>query len=182
VQIAVVGEVVYELGPDGVTLRQIPYLEYAREAIGHLCHDLEQLRQRWLHPQSRTELLELLDDAGVELGELGAALNVPDSDPLDVLARALFRTPVPTCQERAEWLRREHAAWLGSFPAPAREVLDAILDKYVLGEADDVSETGLFRVSPLSEWGTFMELAGRFGGGAALRQALAGLKHRLYAG
>jgi len=35
-------------------------------------------------------------------------------------------------------------------------------------------------VPPLSERGTFMELAGRFGGGSALRQALAELKRRLY--
>jgi hypothetical protein len=38
----------------------------------------------------------------------------------------------------------------------------------------------LLRVPPLNERGTFMELAGRFGGGQPLRQALAGLKRRLY--
>jgi len=58
-----------------------------------------------------------------------------------VLARALFRAPVPTRQERADRLRRAHAAWLGSFDPPAREVLDDILEKYVLAEAEDVADT-----------------------------------------
>jgi type I restriction enzyme R subunit len=161
-------------------LREVPYLEYAREAIGHLCPDVEQLRQRWLQPETRAEVEELLGNAGVDLAELGAALNVPDSDPLDVLVRALFRQPVPTRRDRADRLRREHAAWLDTFAAPAREVLEVILDKYAVGDADDVADTGLLRVPPLSERGTFMELARRFGGGAALRQALAELKRRLY--
>jgi len=50
-RIAVVGEIVYELGPDARTLREIPYVEYAREAIGGDCPTLEALRERWLNPE-----------------------------------------------------------------------------------------------------------------------------------
>lgn len=176
----VVKEIVYELGPDGITLREVPYFDYAREAIGHLCHSLTELRQHWLQPEARRELQELLTNAGVDVAELGAALNVPDSDPLDVLTRALFRQPVPTRRERADRLRQQHGEWLQSFAEPARAVLEAVLEKYVAGEADDVADTALLRVPPLNEWGTFMELAARFGGGPALRQALAELKQHLY--
>ena len=44
------------------------------------------------------------------------------------------------------------------------------------GEAPDVTDTGLLRVPPLSERGTFMELAQHFGGGAGLRATLAELR------
>jgi type I restriction enzyme R subunit len=87
---------------------------------------------------------------------------------------------VPTRQERADRLSREDAEWLGSFPPPAREVLEVTLEKYVLGEAENLADTGLLRVPPLNERGTFMELAGRFGGGAGLREALTELRRRLY--
>jgi superfamily II DNA or RNA helicase len=176
----VVGEIVYELGPDGRTLREVPYLEYAREAIGDDCPTTEALRERWLKPDLRRELEGRLADDGVDLDELAAVFGLSDSDSLDVLAHALFRTPVPTRQERVARLRERHADWLGSFSAEAREVLDLILRKFEDGEAPDVSDTGLLRVPPLSDRGTFMELAGHFGGGSGLRATLAELRRRLF--
>jgi hypothetical protein len=179
-RLAVVGEIVYELGPDGRTLREIPYVEYAREAIGSDCPTLQALRERWLNPDLRRELQGRLEDDGVDLAELGAVFNLGECDPLDVLAHALFRTPVPSRQDRVARLRERHVAWLDGFPAEAREILDVILRKFCDGEAPEVTDTDLLRVPPLSERGTFMELAQRFGGGAGLRSALAELHRRLY--
>ncbi len=179
-QIAVVGEVIYELGPDGRTLKKIPYLEYAREAIGDECPTLEALHERWLNPDLRGELEGLLEQDGVDLAELAAVFNLSDCDPLDVLAHALFRTPVPTRQDRVKRLVEGHADWLGSFSPEAREILDVIVRKFMDGEAPEVTDTGLLKVPPLSERGTFLELAQRFGGGASLRSALAELHRRLY--
>ncbi len=180
-RIAIVGEIVYELGPDGRTLREIPYFEYAREALGDHCPSVDSLRQRWLHPEQRAELEGLLADAGVELPELAAALDLADRDAVDVLAGAIFKQTVPTRQERVERLRREHSDWLDGFTPPAREILEAVLEKYVAGEAAHITDTGLLKVPPLAERGTFMELAQHFGGGAALRAALEELQSRLYA-
>ena len=179
-RIAVVGEFVYELGPDGRTLRQTPYLEYTKEAIGEDCSSLDNLRERWLRPELRTELQGRLADAGVELEELAAVFNLADRDPIDVVAHALFRQPVPTRRERIERLKERHLDWLNAFEPDAREVLDLIIEKYIAGEANDVTDTGLLKVPPLSQRGTFMELAQRFGNGAALRDALAELSRRLY--
>jgi superfamily II DNA or RNA helicase len=138
-RIAVVGEVLYELGPDGLTLREIPYVEYAREAIGGECPTLEALRERWLNPDLRRELEGRLEDDGVDLTELAAVFNLAECDPLDVLAHALFRTPVPSRQDRVTRLRERHSDWLESFPAEAREILDVILRKFSAGEAPEVT-------------------------------------------
>ena len=119
-RIAVVGEIVYELGPDGLTLREIPYVEYAREAIGGDCPTLEALRERWLNPDLRRDLQGRLEDDGIDLPELAAVFNLGECDPLDVLAHALFRTPVPSRQDRVARLHERHADWLESFPAEGR--------------------------------------------------------------
>lgn len=60
-------------------------------------------------------------------------------------------------------------------------MLDTIIQKYVDGDASDVSDTELLKVPPLSEQGTFIELARHFGGGAAVRAALKKLQTLLYA-
>ena len=69
---------------------------------------------------------------------------------------------------------------MNAFEPDAREVLDLIIEKYIEGEANDVTDTGLLKVPPLSHRGTFVELAQRFGNGAALRDALAELSRWLY--
>src|SRR5262249_39770459 len=83
--------------------------------------------------------------------------------------------------ERVASLRERSPDFFARFATPAREVLDAILAKYVAGETDVVADTELLKVPPLSESGTFLEIAQRFGSGSTLRTALTELQRILYA-
>ena len=85
-----------------------------------------------------------------------------------------------TRSKRVERLYREHAEFFNKYRPEAREILDVILKKYVDGEAQDVSDPELLKVRPLSEQGTFMELARLFDGGAKVRSALKELQNLLY--
>jgi type I restriction enzyme R subunit len=175
-----VGEVVYELGPDGRTLRTLTYPDYTREALDGACADAVDLRRRWLRSELKAELLGRLEDSGIDLHELAAALGQTDVDPLDLVAHVLFGVMPPTRRDRAEHARQLGAEFFGRFPAEARETLETILEKYVAGEAPDVTDTQLLKVPPLSHRGTFLELARPFGGGNGLRAALAELRDLIY--
>jgi type I restriction enzyme R subunit len=111
---------------------------------------------------------------------LAASQRLHNTDPLDVLLHVAFGQAAPTRRERAERVRHEHAEFFGRYNPTAREMLDTILQKYVDGDASDVSDTELLKVPPLSEKGTFIELARYFGGGAAVRAALKELQTLLY--
>jgi hypothetical protein len=81
------GQVVYELGPDGVTAS-----DYLGMPAGNRPPAPASATPAVLVGQDAGgELLDLLDDAGSSWAA-GAALNVPDSDPFDVVARALFES------------------------------------------------------------------------------------------
>jgi hypothetical protein len=75
---------------------------------------------------------------------------------------------------------QDGAELFGRYPVEARGTLETILEKYVAGEAPDVTDTQLLRVPPLSHRGTFLELARPFGSGQGLRAALAELRDLLY--
>jgi len=179
-RIVVIGEIVYELGPDGSTLRVASYQDYTRDALEALCATAAELRARWLQPAQREEIKERLTQEGVDLGQLAERLRLADADPFDLLLHVAFGERPLTRRERADRLKREHAAFFGRYGPAAREILETILEKYLAGEAEDVSNTELLRVPPLSGKGTFMELARRFGGGDSLRAALKELQTRLY--
>jgi type I restriction enzyme R subunit len=116
----------------------------------------------------------------VDLEALATTLRLPEADPLDLLLHVAFGERPLTRRERAERVRREHAAALARHGQTAREILEVILQKYVAGEAPDVDDPALLRVPPLSDRGTFLELARSFGGGAQVRAALWELQELLY--
>lgn len=78
-------------------------------------------------------------------------------------------------------LRCDDAAWLAGFAADARDVLDALLEKYAahgIGQLDDLRVLE----SPLiSERGTPVEIAARFGTSAEMRDAISELGRQLAA-
>lgn len=178
------GEYIYELAPDGKTLRPLAnYAEYASDALASLRTTPSDLRQRWSHEEQREEILGTLRDAGIDLRELARVLRQPDADPLDLLSHVTAGTPVRSRQARAERLRQRHAAFFDRFPPEVRAILEAVLEKYVRGEVQeekDVNDVGLLKVPPLSQQGTLMELVTRLGGGDTARAALQEMQRLLY--
>jgi len=140
----------------------------------------EDLRARWLSKEQRQALVDQLQEEGVDLQVLATAMHMSNVDPLDVLLNAAFGLREITRSERVEQLYRKHIAFFSQYKPEAREILDTILTKYVVGEAQDVSDTELLKVPPLSDRGTFIELAQKFGGGANVRSALKELQGLLY--
>ena len=121
-----------------------------------------------------------MEDEGVDLKALAEALHLPGVDPLDILLYVAFGQPVLTRGQRVERLYRGHADFFNRYKPEAREILNVILKKYVAGEAQDVSDPELLKVRPLSERGTFIELARLFDGGAKVRSTLKELQQLLY--
>jgi type I restriction enzyme, R subunit len=176
----VAGEIVYELAPDGRTLRQVSLRDYMVAALQGLVRAETDLRARWLVKEQRAEIIARLAEEGVVLQALAASQRLHNTDPLDLLLHVAFGQAAQTRHQRAERVRHEHAEFFGRYNPAACEILDTILQKYVDGDASDVSDTELLKVPPLSEQGTFIELARHFGGGAAVRAALQELQARLY--
>ena len=133
-----------------------------------------------MNREQREALRDQLEDEGVDLQALAVALHLPEVDPLDILLHVAFGQPLLTRNQRVERLYREHADFFNRYRSDAREILDTILKKYVAGEAQDVSDPELLKVRPLSERGTFMELARLFDGGAKVRSTLKELQQLLY--
>jgi len=181
ITIQVIGEYVYDLGSDGKTLHpRSSYRDYTTAALTSIITKPEDLRARWLSKEQRQALRDQLQEEGVDLQTLATALHLPDVDPLDILLHVAFGQRELTRSERVERLYREHLIFFSRYKPEAREILDTILKKYIVGEAQDVSDTELLKVPPLDERGTFIELARPFGGGAHVRSALKELQQLLY--
>ena len=82
--------------------------------------------------------------------------------------------------ERAERLKREQADFFERYRPEARQVLDALVEKYAEHGAAQFQLPEILEAPPFNEWGNVIEIAARFGGGDRLRGAVDELQRRLY--
>ena len=98
-----------------------------------------------------------------------------------MLCHLAYNTPLRTRRERVDTLLREQDAFFAEFAPEAREILDAVIEKYAEHGSAQLKLPDVLEVPPLSEWGNVIELSARFGGSAALRGAVNDMQRLLYA-
>ncbi len=179
--VEIVAHLVYELDPDGKQLRVVKFTEYTAEKVRTLFPSAAGLRSRWADPQQRKLIIESLEERGVSFDELASASGHPEADPFDLLCHVAFNAPLRTRRERADRLRTEQASFFDRYGPQARAVLDDLVEKYAEhGTAQFVLPEAL-KVPPISDRGNVLQIAGYFGGGEQLRQAVNELQTLLYA-
>lgn len=176
----VVAEGFYLPDPDSGRLRLVEYGEYVAGEIRRLFASVSDLRAAWRTQDGRDEVVGALRARGVAFEEIADRLGMPDADPFDLLVHVAWSAPVTSRRDRARRVRREQAAFFESFRPEAREVLDALLAKYSESGPSELT-LDVLRVPPLSDLGTPVEIADRFGGGTELHQAVDRLQNMLYA-
>ena len=179
-EVEIIRHLVYDLDPDGRKLSCRQLTDYAGDKLRTLYPDAAALRRDWLDADRRAEIVAHLEERGIDLATLGEAAARPDADPFDLLCHLAYHAPLRTRRERAERLHREEREFFAHYGPEARQVLDALIEKYAEHGAAQFKLPEILEVAPLNEWGNVIEIAGHFGGGDQLRRAVAELQRRLY--
>ena len=180
-EVEILRHLVYELDADGRRLSCKHLTDYAGDKVRTLYPNASELRAGWLDPERRAEIVERLEEVGIEPGMLAEAAGRPEADEFDLLCHLAYNTPLRTRRERVDKLRREQHDFFARFGPEAREILDAVIEKYAEHGSTQLRLPDVLEVPPLSEWGNVIELSARFGGGTALRRAVTEMQHLLYA-
>ena len=181
VEVEIIRHLVYELDADGRRLTCKNLTDYAGEKVRTLYPNSSELRAGWLDEERRAEIVERLEEVGLDTGTLAEAINQAGADELDLICHLAYNAPLRTRRERAEKLVREQEKFFARFAPDARRVLDAVIEKYAEHGSAQLKLPEVLEVPPLSEWGNVVELSARFGGSAALRGAVTELQRLLYA-
>lgn len=179
--VKIAAHLVYELDGDGRQLRVIQYTDYTAEKVRTLFLSADELHDQWADPLKRADMLLKLEERGISFKKLAAATGQPDADPLDLLCHVAFDRPLRTRRERAEYLKKNRPDFFDQYGPEAREVLNALLDKYTAFGPEQFSIPDALQVPPISERGNVMEIARLFGGAANLKKAVDRMQTLLYA-
>ena len=179
--VEILRHLVFELDAEGKRLSVRQLTDYTGDTVRTLYPNASELRTDWREPGPRARIVEDLERRGIEIETLAESVGKPEADPFDLLCHLAYNAPLRTRRERAERLRREETDFFETFGRSAREVLDALLEKYTEHGSAQFTLPDILEVPPFNGWGNVIELASRFGGSEALRGAVSQLQRRLYA-
>lgn len=181
-QVAIAAHLVYELDPDGKQLRVVKFSDYAADKVRTLFAGAIRMREQWANPKERAEVIQQLEDRGINFNELAESVGQPEADPFDLLCHLAFNAPLRTRRERAERLKHDRKDFFDHYSPEAKAILEELLEKYARHGTAQFVVPDILKVPPISERGNVLEIANYFGGAEQLREAVNELQTLLYAG
>lgn len=179
--VEIAAHLVYELDPDGNQLRVVQFTDYTADKVRTLFRNATELRDEWADPDRRRDIIDRLEERGIDFDHLAKTANQPDADPLDLLCHLAFNAPLRTRRERAQRLRTERQDFFHQYGPEAKQILDELLDKYTEHGTAQFLIPDVLELPPINAHGNVIEIAANFGGVDKLRQAVFQLQTLLYA-
>jgi thiol-disulfide isomerase/thioredoxin len=138
---------------------------------------LDQFLQAWNQADRKAVLLQELEGHGVLIDALALEVG-KDLDPFDMLLYVAWNMPPLTRRERANRVKKRNV--FTSYGPVARQVLDALIDKYADQGIRTIESDDILTVPPLNTLGSPVELVRSFGGRPQFLSAIKLLETELY--
>ena len=164
---------------DGKLLKQESIEDYTKESILGTYQTLENFIQTWNGEQKKEIIRNMLKEKGIDLELIKKDQNMTDVDDFDFICHIAFNQKPLTRRERAENVKKRDV--FGKYGEAAREVINALLDKYAELGIYDIESTEILKQNPFTKYGKPARIAALFGGSDKYRQAIRELEAELYA-
>ncbi|WP_454826599.1 EcoAI/FtnUII family type I restriction enzme subunit R [Pseudomonas veronii] len=181
IPISVIAERVQYYGPDGKLITE-SLRDYTRACVKKHFASLDDFLRRWSDSEQKRAIIEELAVQGVfweALAEEVQAKHSQPLDPFDLICHVAFDQPALSRQERAAQVKK--CNYFGKYSGAARQVLEALLDKYADTGIEHIEDIKILQLAPFSHIGAPIELVKAFGGRAGYKKALHELEQTLYA-
>lgn len=164
---------------NGKLLRQESIVDYTKENIRGEYASLDNFISKWSKEEKKDKIREMLLERGIDLELIKADQNMADVDDFDFICHVAFDKKPLTRKERANNVKKRD--FLSKYSGAAREVLEALLDKYMNTGIYEIEKTEILKLDPFLKLGKPAKIAGYFGGKAGYMQAVKELEEAIYA-
>jgi type I restriction enzyme R subunit len=174
----VIGKRVEVYDTDGKLLRQESIVDYTKSNILGQYASLDNFIRRWTAEDKKDAIRALLRARGIDLEAMKAEEGLSDVDDFDFICHVAFDQKPLTRRERAENVRKRD--FLSRYGGVAREVLEALLDRYMNDGIYEIEKTEILQLDPFRKFGKPSRIALAFGGREGYLKALRELEREIY--
>lgn len=163
---------------NGKLLRKESIVDYTKENIRGEYASLDNFIRQWSKEEKKEKIREMLLERGIDLELMKADQNMVDVDDFDFICHVAFDKKPLTRKERANNVKKRD--FLSKYSGVAREVLEALLDKYMNTGIYEIEKTEILKLDPFLKLGKPAKIAGYFGGKSGYMQAVKELEEAIY--
>ena len=179
-QVKIVYKTVSVYDANGKLLRQESIIDYTKENILGAYASLENFIRKWSAEEKKEKIRGLLREQGIDLETLKEDQGMSDVDDFDFICHVAFDKKPLTRKERAENVKKRD--FLNKYSGVAREVLEALLDKYMNTGIYEIEKTEILKLDPFMRMGKPQKIASYFGGKDGYLKAVKELENAIYDG
>jgi len=163
---------------NGKLLRQESIVDYTKENVRGEYASLDAFIREWRKNPNKWEIRDMLLERGIDLSSMKADQNMTDVDDFDFICHVAYDKKPLTRRERANNVKKRD--FLSKYSGVAREVLEALLDKYMNSGIYEIEKTEILRLDPFMRMGKPSKIASYFGGKDGYMKAVQELEDALY--
>lgn len=176
--VKVIGKTVSIYDANGKLLRQESIVDYTKHNILGTYASLDNFIRQWSAEEKKESIKCLLLERGIDLEIMKADKSMADVDDFDFICHLAFDQKPLTRRERANNVKKRD--FLSRFKGVAREVLEALLDKYMNTGIYEIEKTEILKLDPFLKFGKPSKIAQSFGGKSEYLQAVKELEEEIY--
>ena len=177
--VRIINKTVSVYDTNGKLLRQESIVDYTKSNILGTYASLDNFIRQWTAEEKKESIRELLRERGIDLELMKAEQAMSDVDDFDFICHVAFDKKPLTRRERADNVKKRD--FLSRYSGAAREVLEALLDRYMNTGIYEIEKTDILKLDPFAKMGKPARIAGYFGGRDGYMQAVKALENAIYA-
>jgi type I restriction enzyme R subunit len=151
--------------------------DYTKKGLLKEFRSLEEFLSRWSSTEKKKSIIQELESHGIILENLKEEVK-KDLDVFDLICHIAWGMPPLTRRERAEQVKKRN--YFTKYGDKARDVLNALLDKYASEGIENIEELSVLKVDPFNNLGTPAEIIKFFGNKENYLDAIRELEQELY--
>ena len=177
-RVEITNKIVSVYDTDGKLLRQENIIDYTKTNILGAYASLENFIRKWSEEEKKIRIREMFKEYGIDLEALKEDQKMGDVDDFDFICHVAFDQKPLTRRERANNVKKRD--FLHRYGGVAREILEALLDRYMDYGITEIESTEILKLDPFRQYGKPSRIASAFGGRDKYFEAVKDLERELY--
>lgn len=177
VLVKVLSERVQYVDKDGKLITE-SLIDYTKKNIIKQYASLDDFLKKWTESAKKQAIIDELKEEGVILEAIKEETQQTDLDDFDLICHLAYDKMPLTKAERANNVKKRH--YLYKYSDMAKQVLEALLDKYASDGIKEIEETKVLELKEFTKFGSPMKIVKAFGGKGDYQKAIRELENEIY--
>ena len=178
-RVAKLHEIYYVINDDGQALEISDFTDYTRKGILSRFPNFAEFARAWTDAKRKGQIIEDFKDHDILIEEVRRTNpNLANADVFDIICHVAYDKKPLTRRERANNVKKRN--YFGKYEGQAREILEALLDKYAELGVLSLEDRNILSLEPFAQYGTPVKITKLFGGPQGYQTAIQELEQQLY--